>query len=46
MKCKHCGMEIEFDMENDLVHKHLVNKGVDPRMCDPSNPDSKIAMAA
>ena len=31
------------DMENDLVHKHLVDKGFDPRMCEPNNPDTDYA---
>ena len=43
MKCEHCGKEIYVDLEQDLVHKHLDDKGVDPRLCDPSNPDSTIA---
>jgi len=42
-KCKHCNKHIIFDMEGDLIHQHLDNKGVDPRMCEPSNPDSTIA---
>ena len=43
MKCKHCKRKIEHDMEGDLIHTHLEEKGVDPRMCEPSNPHSKIA---
>ena len=30
-------------MEQDLTHNHLEEQGVDPRMCEPWNPDSKIA---
>lgn len=41
--CKNCNRRIECDMEGDLIHIHLNNKGVDPRICSPSNPDSKIA---
>ncbi len=43
MKCKYCNKKIILDSEGDLVHTHLINKGVDPRLCEPSNPDSKIA---
>jgi len=43
MKCKNCGRKIEYDMENDLIHSHLDGKGTDSRLCNPSNPDSKIA---
>ena len=42
-KCKNCSKEIDYDMEQDLVHLHLENKGCDPRMCEPWNPDSKVA---
>jgi hypothetical protein len=41
--CRYCNKRIYTDMEGDLVHLHLDNKGVDPRMCEPNNPDSKIA---
>ena len=34
---------MEYDLEADLIHIHLDGKGVDPRMCEPSNPDSQIA---
>jgi len=43
MKCKYCKRKVEFDSEGDLIHKHLDMKGVDPRLCEPSNPDSEIA---
>lgn len=43
MKCNYCQRKIEYDSEGDLIHSHLNNKGVDPRMCEPSNPDSHIA---
>ena len=43
MKCTHCGKEVYFDLEQDLVHLHLKDKGVDDRMCEPSNPESELA---
>ena len=43
MKCKNCNKTVYVDMENDLIHEHLEHKGVDSRMCKPSNPDSTIA---
>ena len=43
MICKYYGRKVELDMEQDLIHNHLDNKGVDARMCKPNNPDSKIA---
>lgn len=43
MKCKHCKRKIEIDQDKDLIHSHLDMTSVDPRMCEPSNPDSKIA---
>lgn len=43
MWCKYCGKKIKYDLENDLIHPHLEDKGFDARMCDPSNPDSTIA---
>lgn len=44
LKCNHCGKEIYVDMEQDLIHKHLENKGCDPRLCEPKNPNSKVAI--
>lgn len=44
MKCLNCKEKIEFDMEGDLIHSHLNNKGVDPRKCDPTCHDSKYAL--
>jgi hypothetical protein len=43
MKCKYCNRKIIRDLEGDLIHIHLDGKGVDARLCIPSNPDSKIA---
>ena len=43
MECSHCGKEVYFDLEQDLVHLHLKDKGVDERMCEPNNPESEIA---
>lgn len=43
MKCIYCKRKIHKDLEGDLIHDHLDTKGVDPRMCQPINPDSKIA---
>ena len=35
MKCIHCNKEVVVDQDEDLIHVHLENKGVDPRLCDP-----------
>ena len=43
MKCKYCKRKIEYDSEGDLIHTAFEYIGVDPRLCEPSNPDSKIA---
>ena len=43
MKCKYCRRKIEIDGEGDLIHTYLEGIGVDPRMCEPDSPDSKIA---
>ena len=46
MKCKNCGKKVSYDQEFDLIHPYLDNKGRDPRLCNPYNPDSKIAERA
>ena len=43
MRCKNCGKRVMLDSENDLIHIHLIDKGTEPRLCEPSNPDSKVA---
>jgi hypothetical protein len=43
MKCVYCYRKVNIDLEMDLVHNHLEDKGCDARMCEPNNPDSKIA---
>jgi hypothetical protein len=44
MKCANCKRKIILDMEGDLIHSIYWWRGVDPRMCEPTNPDSKIAL--
>ena len=43
MICRNCKKPIEWDLEADMIHTHLNDKGVDPRMCEPTNPNSKVA---
>lgn len=43
MRCKHCKRYLLIDTEGDLIHRHLEWCGVDPRMCEPSNPKSTVA---
>ena len=42
--CSNCNKKVMYDTEGDLIHSHLQDSGIDPRMCEPSNPDSKIAI--
>jgi hypothetical protein len=41
--CAHCDTPIDLDFEGDWVHKHLEGNGTDSRLCEPTNPDSKLA---
>jgi len=43
MKCKYCNQKVIYDLEGNIIHIYLDNKGVDDRLCYPTNPDSKIA---
>ena len=43
MRCVNCNKSVVIDQEDNLIHKCYENKGVDARMCNPNNPDSKIA---
>ena len=43
IRCVYCNRRIYLDAEDDWVHFHLRDLGVDDRMCQPDNPDSEIA---
>lgn len=43
MICKHCKQKVIYDQEGDLIHIRFYEQGVDERMCEPNNSDSKIA---